>query len=72
MPFSLFYLLLHSKTTHLSGLFFLATEAKTVPNMKAINVLKWRKKLRHTQTLLVILLLGRVLKKRAVYDLKNS
>ena len=50
MPFSLFGLLLHPKTTHLSGIFFLATETKTVPNKKAINGLEWRQKLRYTQT----------------------
>ena len=32
MPFSLFGLLLHLKTTHLSGISFLSTEAKIVPN----------------------------------------
>lgn len=34
------------KTTHLSDIFFLATRAKTIPNKKAINGLKWRHKLR--------------------------
>ena len=32
MPFSLFGLLLHPKTTHLSGISFLSMEAKIVPN----------------------------------------
>jgi len=35
MPLSLFGLLLHPKTTHLSRIFFLPTEGKTVPNNKA-------------------------------------
>ena len=46
MPFSLFGLSLHPKTTHLSGISFLSTEAK-----------------------IVILLLARVLKKRAISNL---
>ena len=32
MPLSLFGLLLHLKTMHLSGIFFFSTEAKIVPN----------------------------------------
>ena len=32
MPLSLFGLLLHPKTMHLSGIFFFSTEAKIVPN----------------------------------------
>ena len=40
MPFSLFGLLLHPKTTHLSGIFFLATKEKTAPKKKVINGLE--------------------------------
>ena len=50
MPFPLFGLLLYPKTTHLSGIFFLAIEAKTVLNKKAIKGLEWRHKSRYTQT----------------------
>ena len=52
MPFSFFGLLLHLKTTYLSGISFLSTEAKIVPILKAINGLEWRHKLRYTQTTL--------------------
>ena len=52
MPFSLFGLLLHPKTKHLSGIFCLATEAKTVPNKNTVNGLEWLHKLRYTQIFL--------------------
>jgi len=54
---------------HLSGIFFLATKAKTILNKKAMNGLELSHKLHYTQTSLVILLLGRVLKKSAFYNL---
>ena len=64
MPFPFFGLLLHPKTTHLSGIFFLAIEAdcpkqdwNDVTNRAIPRLLK------------AILLLGRVLKKCAFYDL---
>ena len=48
MHLSLFALLLHPKTTYLSGIFILSTEAKTVPNKS--NGLELDHKLRYTQT----------------------
>jgi len=49
--------------------YFLATEAKTVPNKKAINALEGRHKLRYTQASLSDSAARSVLKKRAFYDL---